>query len=655
MKQVISPHIDDAILSLGGCILNWVRNGEKVKIINVFSKASAINKDAISVRAGKKYPTDFKSAMNVKKAEEKRVQNALKIKAEFLDWPDRNLNIHKYKGYFFYKKSSIDRLKNHIRRKINKDSTIFFPLAMGEIRVHADHIIIRQIGLFLLKDGYDVRFYEDLPYCYFDNQRAKSPDFFQTIKKQDVSFLKEKHALRVDESLFGINDHFTEIKLVPVTEEIDVDEKVKLLGYYESQMEARWIEKVRRHAFSSEDNKYYETYWKPELPPSIIAQARQDKTGTLLSKGLRAVFIEHRLPWRLQNILDRLFPAPVEPYAAISFQPLIITLPHTIHMYEEYGTIWKEFLKVLKGKKVYFLCRVKHTIEPKGNYAYVKMRYPAHKKDHPTHEITYLANNLTELELLGKVNIPAIFCNQNAFIDEDIFRVIPGAEKRYNAVYNARFIECKRHYLITQIKDLALITYFTAEASEEEGRYLAELKTILPQAVMLNWKGHPSFKEINGREGWERMQYEKLPEYLNQAKVGLILSPEEGAVYAAAEYLLCGLPVVSTKSIGGRDVFFDDEYTRIVDETPEAVKEGVEELIRRNIPPEYVREKTLEKMKPHRERFIKLVQDIYDKENAHRNFADEFKETIILNKAFIHNKTLKRLDKRSVKRDLKIS
>jgi glycosyltransferase involved in cell wall biosynthesis len=375
--------------------------------------------------------------------------------------------------------------------------------------------------------------------------------------------------------------------------------------------------------------------------------------GNPFVRGLKAVFIEHRLPWRLQHMWDQLFPASVEPYAVVSFDPLIIMVPHPIHRQQEYKTKWKAFLKVLKEKRVYFLCRMQHSIELDRSIKAVEVGYLGHKKDYPAHEFIYLANSLKELELLDKIHIPAIFCNQNAFIDENIFRVIPGTEKRYDAVYNARFIEVKRHYLAAQLKKLALITYFTAESREE--RDLDGFKKILPEAVMLNWNGCPSLKQISGLSGNERIPYDKIAQYLNQAKVGLILSEKEGACYATAEYLLCGLPVVSTKSLGGRDVFFDDEYTRIVDNTPDAVREGVEELIRRNIPPEYVREKTLEKMRPHRERFIKLIQEIYDKENVHRNFADEFKEKIILNKAFIHSKTLKYLDKRSVKRDLKIS
>ena len=37
MKIIISPHIDDAALALGGSLLNWLRAGERVYVLNVFS------------------------------------------------------------------------------------------------------------------------------------------------------------------------------------------------------------------------------------------------------------------------------------------------------------------------------------------------------------------------------------------------------------------------------------------------------------------------------------------------------------------------------------------------------------------------------------------------------------------------------------------
>ena len=79
-----------------------------------------------------------------------------------------------------------------------------------------------------------------------------------------------------------------------------------------------------------------------------------------------------------------------------------------------------------------------------------------------------------------------------------------------------------------------------------------------------------------------------------------MLSKAEGACYASAEYLLCGLPLVTTKSIGGRDVFYDDAYTLVVDDTPEAVREGVRQMIERDISPEFIRRETLKKLSPHR-------------------------------------------------------
>ena len=59
------------------------------------------------------------------------------------------------------------------------------------------------------------------------------------------------------------------------------------------------------------------------------------------------------------------------------------------------------------------------------------------------------------------------------------------------------------------------------------------------------------------------MNDEEVNNFLNQCKVGIILSEVEGANYASIQYLLAGLPVVSTKSKGGRDVFFDPYKLKI--------------------------------------------------------------------------------------------
>jgi hypothetical protein len=94
-------------------------------------------------------------------------------------------------------------------------------------------------------------------------------------------------------------------------------------------------------------------------------------------------------------------------------------------------------------------------------------------------------------------------------------------------------------------------------------------------------------------------------------------------MFASMEYLLCGLPIISIRSLGGRDVFFDEEYVQIVDATPDAVNNGVLEISRRQIPPQHVRQKTLAKIAEHRARLIDLVAEISAAEGVkiHRDEA----------------------------------
>jgi hypothetical protein len=68
---------------------------------------------------------------------------------------------------------------------------------------------------------------------------------------------------------------------------------------------------------------------------------------------------------------------------------------------------------------------------------------------------------------------------------------------------------------------------------------------------------------------------------LNQSKVGLILSELEGCPRCVVEYLLCGLPVVSTKFLScGRKRFLNHKNSIIVDDTEEDVAIGVAKAIK---------------------------------------------------------------------------
>ena len=166
----------------------------------------------------------------------------------------------------------------------------------------------------------------------------------------------------------------------------------------------------------------------------------------------------------------------------------------------------------------------------------------------------------------------------------------------------------KRHELACEIQKVAYITYDVGETNER--KRLAR--------ILANCPGHIL---INSREDGMpiRLPPDEVNAALNRAAVGLCLSKMEGANYASMEYMLAGLPIVSTPSIGGREVYFDHEFCTICDPHPAAVRKAVKAMKERNIPRDYIRERTLAKIKSDRHRFLSLVDDISEVLGGKRN------------------------------------
>ncbi len=309
-------------------------------------------------------------------------------------------------------------------------------------------------------------------------------------------------------------------------------------------------------------------------------------------------------------------------YHVLSTKPAIIV---TVWNLRNQG-INEIFNRYLKYKKVYFIFLLWWSTESKSIVSKIRDVVEKEKKYYPEHEFIFLCNTQKEYRLFQKFNLPCIFCNHNALIDEKIFSIMPREKRRYDAIYNAQMAWFKRHQLASKIDNLALITVFDGINTSSLYSYI--IKKVLSNASLLNKPSSSSYGKNNYLDPVE------IARYLNQAKVGLCLSAKEGAMYASTEYLLCGLPLISTRSKGGRDIFFDKKYVKIVDDNKVAVKEGVEELIKRDIDSNYIRINTLEKMNPHRERFITLIQEIYDKEGANKKFRDEWNK-IFVNKMLL--------------------
>lgn len=206
-------------------------------------------------------------------------------------------------------------------------------------------------------------------------------------------------------------------------------------------------------------------------------------------------------------------------------------------------------------------------------------------------QIIVLANGFDELSFaldLGYKN--SILCNHNAWLKEDLFQV-HNLEKLYDLVINTRPENWKRPFLAKDVEKLAVIKGYNFRPKD-----YYELDDLNPLYI-----------------NHSRITPEQICKILNQSYVGGIFSELEGGCYSSSEYLLCGIPVVSTQSKGGRDVWYDDNNSIVVNvATSTAVRLAVDELKSRvlsgNISAIDIRNSHINKSKEFRGDFKKLVQ-----------------------------------------------
>ncbi|MGH6922434.1 MAG: hypothetical protein ACRED5_01575 [Propylenella sp.] len=232
------------------------------------------------------------------------------------------------------------------------------------------------------------------------------------------------------------------------------------------------------------------------------------------------------------------------------------------------------------------------------------------------HTVIFLGNTPSEIELLSAAGCTAFFSSQNVFVSERDFRPLPGVEVEFDAVYNARPVPEKRHELAAEIERVVYICGVTSVAEPPEARRIvADLLALGPKHIIVN-------DMADGLPGW--LDRQAVNNALARAAVGLCLTAVEGAMYASVEYLLAGLPIVSTPSLGGREIFFDPDYCLIVEANPRAIREAVSALRRRDIPRQYVRERTLARLEPERQRFMAFVEDIKAQHGVPRAYETEW-------------------------------
>ncbi len=227
----------------------------------------------------------------------------------------------------------------------------------------------------------------------------------------------------------------------------------------------------------------------------------------------------------------------------------------------------------------------------------------------PEHRHVVLCATRAELELFRIARQPAILCTASVFVNEHRFDIQPVRERDYDAIYNGQLVPFKRHELCVGIERLALIYHRYSDPAT--AAYAQRVREMLPTATFVN--------ELDGEH--RNLKEPEIVQWLSRAHVGLCLSAEEGQNRSTAEYVLSGLPVVSSPNLGGRNGVLRLSYWIEAPPEPDAVAAAVAELKARRLDPHAIRREALELLDADRQRLIQLIRAIY--RNEGKNFPEQ--------------------------------
>lgn len=221
MKEhlIISPHLDDAMLSLGGFML---RN-PGCRVLDLCNTAWS------ELKHLKGQTVEVITAQNLR--EEEQIMREAGATFHFENLPEALARDPKMEW-----NDPIDLKRDYktqlsmefaLAREAADAKNIYFPMAVGE---HTDHMLAFGLAeTFMkasLKPGQTLYLYEDLPYStYNDNDN-----------NYDRRLGRVRNNLIVVPSLINITSQ--------------VDEKIRILHYYESQLNADHLKRVRDYAFA---------------------------------------------------------------------------------------------------------------------------------------------------------------------------------------------------------------------------------------------------------------------------------------------------------------------------------------------------------------------------------------------------------------------
>jgi hypothetical protein len=232
------------------------------------------------------------------------------------------------------------------------------------------------------------------------------------------------------------------------------------------------------------------------------------------------------------------------------------------------------------------------------------------------YNIVLLANSIEEktfFETTTKRHV--LFCNHNAFLNENKFKILGNLPKFYDLVIDSAFHEYKNVEKANKVENVLHIGYFKFVKRDSDD------KVVPSYGKLVNF--------VNGE--YKLLDKVQINTYYNQSQVGGIFSEYEGACFASSQYLLAGLPVISVKSQGGRDIWYNEYNSVICDNDEDSIYNAHQLALKKLESGEFNREKIrelhLNQMDEHRNTIIEYI-----KENVLRD-GEEI-DTVLVKKKF---------------------
>lgn len=232
--------------------------------------------------------------------------------------------------------------------------------------------------------------------------------------------------------------------------------------------------------------------------------------------------------------------------------------------------------------------------------------------------VIFAANDECECSLYRAHGLDACVLNHNAFFantDNHLY----SCAKKYSFIYNAQIVPYKRHHLTSKL-GRGVIVYAGADKD-----YLNRLHAGFFENEFPN--GDPR------RESYRRLTFDEISRLCAKSKVGVCLSHTEGAMLASVEYLLAGIPVVSTYGLGGREALFDPRFSRVVQDDPDTIAQAADELSELSPDPFFVRASALQIIYSYRLAAFRTLLDHLAKRRI-RFDEGELAMTIFKNRSF---------------------